>query len=147
VNGYDVAGNMTSNGSAAYTYDAENRLINAGGYTYSYDGDGNRVKKTNGSTGTIYWLDAGGQVIDEANLAGTMQNEYVFFGGKRIARRDVPTGHKHYYFSDHLGSASVVTSDLGVIQEESDYFPYGGEIAITNGDPNNYKFTGKERDA
>jgi RHS repeat-associated protein len=86
-------------------------------------------------------------VIDEANLAGTTQNEYVFFGGKRVARRDVPTGHKHYYFSDHLGSASVITSDLGVIQEESDYFPYGGEIAITNGDPNNYKFTGKERDS
>jgi RHS repeat-associated protein len=86
-------------------------------------------------------------VIDEANLAGTTQNEYVYFGGKRVARRDVPTGHKHYYFSDHLGSASVITSDLGVIQEESDYFPYGGEIAITNGDPNNYKFTGKERDS
>src|SRR5439155_4892993 len=112
----------------------------------SYDGDGNRVKKTNGSIGTIYWRDASGEAINEANLAGTMQNEYVFLGGKLVARRDVPTGHKHYYFSDHLGSASVITSDLGVIQEESDYYPYGGEIAISNGDPNNYKFTGKERD-
>jgi RHS repeat-associated protein len=145
--GYDAAGNMTSNGSASYTYDAENQLITAGGYTYSYDGGGNRVKKTNGSSGTIYWRDASGEVIDEANLSDTMQNEYVFFSGKRIARRDVPTGHKHYYFSDHLGSASVITSDLGVIQEESDYYPYGGEIAITNGDPNTYKFTGKERDS
>jgi RHS repeat-associated protein len=41
----------------------------------------------------------------------------------------------------------VITSDLGVIQEESDYYPYGGEIVVTNGDPNTYKFTGKERDA
>ena len=156
LNGYchDAAGNLGFNApcpvpynNPTYTYDAENRLITTVGYTYSYDGDGNRVKKTNGSIGTIYWRDASGEAINEANLAGTMQNEYVFLGGKLVARRDVPTGHKHYYFSDHLGSASVITSDLGVIQEESDYYPYGGEIAITNSDPNNYKFTGKERDA
>ena len=145
--GYDAAGNMTSNGNASYTYDAENHIISAGGYTYSYDGDGNRVKKANGSAGTIYWRDASSEVINESNLAGTMQNEYIFFSGERMARFDVPTGHKHYYFSNHLGSASVITSDLGVIQEELDYYPYGGEIAITNGDPNNYKFTGKERDS
>ncbi len=41
----------------------------------------------------------------------------------------------------------MITSDLGAIQDESDYYPYGGEIPITNGDPNNYKFTGKERDS
>jgi len=52
-------------------------------------------------------------------------------------------------FSDHLGSASVITNATGVMppQEESDYYPYGGEIVFTNGDPNQYKFTGKERDA
>ena len=49
-----------------------------------------------------------------------------------MARRDVPAGHKHYYFSDRLGSASVITSDLGVIQEESDYYPYGGETPIAD---------------
>jgi RHS repeat-associated protein len=53
----------------------------------------------------------------------------------------------HYYFADHLGSADVVTSNLGVIQKESDYYPYGGEIVVTGSDANNYKFTGKERDS
>jgi hypothetical protein len=53
--GYDPAGNMTSNGSATYTYDAENRLTAAGGATYTYDGDGNRVVKMIGTTGTMYW--------------------------------------------------------------------------------------------
>jgi hypothetical protein len=32
------------------------------------------------------------------------------------------------------------------IEQESDYYPYGGERAITAG-PSNYRFTGKERDA
>jgi len=35
---------MTSNGSASYVYDAENRLIATAGYSYIYDGDGERVE-------------------------------------------------------------------------------------------------------
>ena len=50
--GYDIAGNMVSNGSANYVYDAENRLLTTAGMTYTYDGDGKRVKKRAGrSTG------------------------------------------------------------------------------------------------
>lgn len=42
--GYDAAGNVTANGTAHYTFDAENRLASAGGITYTYDADGNRVE-------------------------------------------------------------------------------------------------------
>ena len=35
--------------------------------------------------------------------------KYVFFGGKRVARREA-SGAVHYYFSDHLGSSNVVTN-------------------------------------
>jgi RHS repeat-associated protein len=41
----------------------------------------------------------------------------------------------------------MVTDNNGNIQEQSDYYPYGGEIVISGSDPNHYKFTGKERDA
>jgi len=142
--GYDAAGNMTSNGSAAYTYDAENRLLTTAGMTYTYDGDGKRVKK---SSGPVYWAGMGNDPLNESDLAGTFQKEYIFFNGKRVARRDAD-GSVHYYFSDHLGSASVITNATGAMppQEESDYYPYGGEIVVTNSDPNQYKFTGKERD-
>jgi len=146
--GYDAAGNMISNGTATYTYDAENRLISTAGWTYIYDGDGNRVKKFSGSAGTLYWPDLNGKTLNESSLGATNLHEYVYFGGKRIARIDVPAPLTvSYYFDDHLGSASVITSQSGAIQEESDYYPYGGEIPVTNTDPNNYKFTGKERDA
>ncbi len=53
----------------------------------------------------------------------------------------------HYYYSDHLGSTSVITDNSGAIQQESDYYPYGGEIPVTGGYTNTYKFTGKERDS
>ena len=73
-------------------------------------------------------------------------HEYIFFNGKRAARRDITGNVVSYYFSDHLASTDVVTSTTGTITKEADYYPYGGEIPITGSDINNYKFTSKERD-
>jgi RHS repeat-associated protein len=36
---------------------------------------------------------------------------------------------------------------LGNIRNESDFYPWGGELQFANNDSNHYKFTGKERDA
>ncbi len=80
------------------------------------------------------------------DLSGNINEEYIYFNGARIARVDRPSGAVHYYFSDHLGSASVIADSLGNVELEQDFFPYGA-IAYTSGsDPNHYKFTGKERD-
>jgi RHS repeat-associated protein len=78
---------------------------------------------------------------------GTVQNTYVFFGGQRVARRD-SAGLIHYYFSDHLGSHGVVENATGTACEQDiDYYPYGGvENDYCGTVPQNYKFTGKERD-
>ena len=122
----------------------------AAGYSYVYDGDGQRAKKCTNSgctSGTLYWRNTAGDPFVEAGITGSDTEEYVFFNGKRVARRDISGNAVHYYFAGHLGSADVVSSAAGVIQDESDYYPYGAEIAITNSDPNNYKFNGKERDA
>jgi RHS repeat-associated protein len=141
---YDAAGNMTSDGSLSVTYDAENRIISTNaGVTYTYDGDGKRVKKSNGK---LYWYGTGSDPLEESDLSGTATADYIFFNSKRTARLDLPSATVHYYFANHLGSASVVTSSAGAIQDESDYYPFGGERAVTDTDPNHYKFTGKERD-
>jgi RHS repeat-associated protein len=146
---YDAAGNMTYDATASlsYTFDQENRLTGAGGYTYTYDGDGNRVKKSNTATGTLYWYMTPG-IVAESDLAGNTTSEYVFFGGERVARRDGVNGAGgvFYYFSDHLKTASVITDSAGVIKTESDYYPWGGELQFVNNDTNDYKFTGKKRD-
>ena len=69
-----------------YTYDQENRLTGAAGYAYTYDGDGNRVRKSNGSTGTLYWYMTPG-IVGESDLSGNLTDEYVFFDGERVARK------------------------------------------------------------
>ena len=142
---YDAAGNMINDGIFAYNFDQENRLTSANGYTYAYDGDGNRVKKSNGSTGTLYWYMTPG-VVAETDLSGNNPHEYIFFNGERVARKD-SNGLVYYYFSNHLKTASVITDSSGNIRAESDYYPWGGELQLTANDSNHYKFSGKERDA
>lgn len=135
--------------SGSVIYDAENRVTAVAGVTYTYDGDGRRVKKdqTSGSTDDrLYWYGLAGEVLQETNVTGGLLDEYIFFNGQRVARRRQSDGAVFYFFSDHLGSARVVTNASGTIVEESDFYPFGGERVITDSLDNNYKFTGKERD-
>ena len=159
--GYDSAGNMTSNSSTTYVYDAESRLVWTSGYRYIYDGDGQRVEKcaaatsttpcpTSGTSGTLYWRGTAPDAVAETDLSGNLVESYIFFGGQRIARRDASTKHVHFYFSDHLGTHGVVENATGTVCEQDiDYYPYGGaenDYCSSTSVPQNYKFTGKERD-
>jgi RHS repeat-associated protein len=156
---YDAAGNMTVSGSETYTYDAENRLIATAGTSYVYDGDGDRVEKctegttpgtcASGATGTMYWRGTSSDPQVETDLSGNVLENYIFLGGKRIARRDGSTAAVHFYFSDHLGSHGVVVNATGsTCEQDIDYYPYGGqENDYCPNVAQNYKFTGKERDS
>ena len=156
---YDAAGNVIRNGNTVYTYDAENRLIATTGMSYKYDGDGKRVEKcTAGATpgtcatnavGILYWTGWGNDPLAETDLAGNVLENYIFFNGQRIARREPgSTPTIHFYFSDHLGSHGVVTDKTGsTCEQDIDYYPYGGvENDYCGTVPQHYKFTGKERD-
>jgi RHS repeat-associated protein len=142
---YDAAGNVLSDGSFNYTWDAESELKTAAGLTYSYDGDGRRAQKSNGK---LYWYGATGDILDESDASGNITDEFVFFGGKRIARRNIASGNIYYYLSDHLGSSRMImqTGQTSACYD-ADFDPFGGEHVVTNACPQNYKFTGKERDA
>jgi RHS repeat-associated protein len=139
---YDASGNATSDGAFAHTWDAESQMKTAAGVTYTYDGDGRRVMKSNGK---IYWYGSGGDTLAETDASGNTLNEYIFFGGKRIAM--LPSGSSPlYYLEDFLGTSRVITDSSGVPCYDADFDPFGGEHAYTNSCPQNYKFEGKERD-
>ncbi len=141
---YDNAGNQTADAASAYQWYAAGNLEKAFGVTYSYDGDGNRVMKSNGK---IYWRDPNGQVLDESDLSGNFTDEYVYFGGMRIAHRVVSSNSIYYYAPDALGSSRVIAGSAGTACYDSDFYPFGGEQNHLNTSGSNYKFTGQERDA
>ena len=141
---YDASGNVLADGTNTYAWNAESEIKTAAGVNYTYDGDGDRVQKSNGK---IYWFGAGSEILDESDLSGNFTDEYVYFGGKRIAHRVVSGNAIYYYAEDFLGSSRVMTTSTGTVCYDADFYPFGGERVVTNTCPQNYKFTGKERDA
>ena len=142
---YDAAGNVLSDASFSYTWDAESELKTAAGVTYTYDGDGRRVQKSNGK---LYWYGAGGEILDESDVSGNITDEFVFFGGKRTARRNIASGNIYYYLADHLGtSRMIVQGGQTSACYDADFDPFGTEYIVADTCAQNYKFTGKERDS
>jgi RHS repeat-associated protein len=122
-----------------------------------YDGNGLRVEKFHISSGTcaapqgqvvdaLYWRAVTGQAIAETDGSGNLQNEYVFFNGQRIAQR-AASGSVHYYYTDQVGSTTVLTDGSGNPCYQATFTPYGQEFATQDTCTQNYKFTGYERDA
>jgi hypothetical protein len=79
---YDASGNTANDSTVAYTWDGESQLKTAAGVTYSYDGDGRRTAKVGSK---LYWYGSGGEILAETDGVGNTLNEYIFFGGQRIA--------------------------------------------------------------
>jgi RHS repeat-associated protein len=147
---YDLSGNTQNDGANTYTWDAESQLKSGGGLNYLYDGDGRRVSKTDprfhGNI-TVYWYGAAGEILAETDYKGlTARNEYIFFGGQRIAVLPA-AANPNYYVEDLLGTSRVMTTNTGAVCYDADFYPFGGErTPYTNTCPQNYKFEGKERD-
>ncbi len=77
-------------------------------------------------------------------------SEYIYFDGKRAARRDYQS-NVFYYFADQVGSARGMFevasgSHTATPCFDADFYPFGGEHDFLNSCPQNYKFMGKERD-
>jgi len=149
---YDAAGNLTTSpGAGAVTFDAENHMITAGGLSYAYDGDGNRTWKAPVATPTspnlIYWYGGSGNLLQESDGAGNGQYSHIYFNGQRIKRVEwLRGGWFDHYGYDALGNARFVYGYNGAT-DVSDYYPFGGERAVSSAAGNKFKFTGKERDS
>ena len=153
---YDAARNLMTipgAGGATYVFNAENQMTSTSNASmnYIYDGDGNRVEK---SGSKLYWY-SGSEVLDETDTTGSVTNssfnEYIFFGGNRVARRD-KSNNVFYYLTDQVGSSRVIAEvpsgqNTATMCYDADFEPFGGEHAYTNSCSQNYKFTSKERDS
>ena len=124
---YDAAGNITGDGSTAYTYSDRGRLssvTNAGGTTsYLYNAFGQRVRKSGPAsvvtTGSIdYVYDDQGLLIAEYGADGTMIEQTVYLGRTPVAvlsyngygsSAPTKTTSVYYVYADHLDTPRVIT--------------------------------------
>src|SRR5437899_5455576 len=102
--------------------------------TYAPNAASQPVSAIDAANGKLYWYGMAGEPIAESDAAGTITDEYIFFGGKRVARRNAATGSVYYYFADHLGTSRVIVqAGRTAACYEADDYPFGGErTPITN---------------
>ncbi len=149
---YDANGNMTSDGTNTYSWDAENRLIQitypgSGNNTqFSYDALSRATKIEERTAGSVtstkqhHW--AGLQKREERDGAGTLTNGKLFFAAGEISF--VSGAASNCFFTqDHLGSTREFTSSIGgtfSVQAVYAYSPYGNAVKVAGSNDTNFQF-------
>jgi RHS repeat-associated protein len=149
---YDNNGNTRTNAGAPYFYDAENRLtnFNNGAANYVYNGDGWLVRKTVGSTTTLYLVDdrnpsGYAQTIEEATVSGGMTNvAVVYLLGLDLAAQN-RGGTVSYYGYDGNGNVRYLTSTGATITDTYLYDAFGVELSVTGSTVNEFRYLGERQ--
>ena len=139
---YDANGNLTSDGTRTFEWDAENRMvaINSG---------------TNRSEFTFDGLDRRVRIVEKDSSA-TFRDAQLIWNGTAIAEERLSTGEVNRFFTDgeqhngtaryltrdHLGSVREVTDAAGAIVTRNDYDPYGRLMRISGTEDSRFAYTG-----
>jgi RHS repeat-associated protein len=127
---YDPNGNLTSDGSTTFTYDAENRLISASGAknaTLAYDPLG-RLWQVTGPSGTTRFLYDGDRLVMEYDGSGNVLRSYVHGPGpdEPLAWYEASSGWAvRYLHANHQGSIVAVADANGTPVAINSYDEYG----------------------
>lgn len=141
---YDANGNMTSDGSRTYAWDAENRLIKITEGTKTtdieYDGfhHGTRILERNGATtlSDRRFIWDGNTLVEQRNWTSTTAAQRYFPQGVQQGTT------KFFYTRDHLGSIREVVNNSGSVVARYDYAPYGRRTKLSGTFDSDFGFTG-----
>lgn len=148
---YDTNGNLTSDGTKTYFWNAQNQLVEVKEgttttATFEYDGVGRRTEKVASGVAHVYVYD--GEDIVEERLSGSTTDTIRYYHGtgvdEPLARRNI-SDVVTYYLADHLGSIVQETTSSGAISTTRDYGSWGEPIQ--GGSVSGYSFTGREWDS
>jgi RHS repeat-associated protein len=144
---YDANGNLISDGTNSYTWDARNHLTAISGGTtasFVYDAYGRRVQKTVNGTSTQFLYD-GWNPIQELQGGTPSANLLTGLGIDGRFQRTDSAGARDYLI-DILGSTLALTDSSGTIQTSYTYEPFGNTTISGASSTNPYQFTGREDD-
>src|SRR5512147_28898 len=142
----DANGNLTSDGTKTYSWNALNQLVEVKEgsttvATFEYDGAGRRTEKAAGGITHTYIYDD--EDIIEERISGSSTDTIRYYHGEEI---DEPLARKNaadvvtYYLADHLGSVVQESSAAGAITLEREYDSWG--VLSQGTSTSGYGFTG-----
>jgi len=142
---FDANGNMTSDGTNTYEWDAENRLVKisypgVNNFSqFSYDGLRRNTKNIETVAGSVtsvnqfVWEDF--ERVEARDVSASLTARFYDFG-------EVSSGSSEYYTTDHLGSVREMTSTSGTIDAQYQYQAWGETQKIQGTANSRYSFTG-----
>jgi RHS repeat-associated protein len=130
--GWDLNGNLTSDGFTTFGYDTENRLTSATGAktaTLTYDPMG-RLHQVSNASGTTRFLYDGDRLILEYDGSGAIQRRYVHGAGVDepmvwYEGSSVSSATRRYLHADHQGSIIATANAAGTTLNTGAYDAYG----------------------
>ena len=145
---YDLNGNLTSDGTTSYTWNARNQLAGLSGgvsASFQYDSVGRRRGKTISGTTTNYLYD-GLNLVQELTSGGTpTANLLTGLGIDETLTRADGSGTTTL-LTDALGSTLALTDNSGSVQTSYTLEPFGATTVSGAASTNAAQFTGREND-
>lgn len=145
--GYDANGNLISDGSNEYSWNARGQLAEISGASsaaFGYDPFGRRISKTLGGTTTDLLYD-GSNVVQESVEGSVTANLLTGLEIDQLFSRSTKSGTDSY-LTDRLGSEIGLASGSGEIETTYTYDPFGSTTEAGKASDNPYQFTGREND-
>jgi RHS repeat-associated protein len=142
---YDLNGNMTSDGTHSYSWDARNRLnqIDTGNTaSFTYDPLGRRVTKNILGTSTTFLYDRANAVQEV--IGGTNTANSLAGGIDEYFQRTDSAGSRNF-LTDALGSTVALTDSTGTTQTSYTFEPFGN-TSVSGSTTNSFAYTGRELD-
>jgi RHS repeat-associated protein len=148
----DLNGNLTSDGTFTYLYNARNQLTTAkqGSTTlgaFVHDGLGRRVQKTVSSAVSKFVYD-GWNVVQEKDSKNKIAfNELEGLSLDHVFSRMPASGSASYLLTDALDSTVGLADTSGVVQTSYTYEPFGKTTVSGAANTNPFALTGRENDS
>ena len=140
---FDANGNMTSDGTNTYSWDAENRSLSivypgSGNHSdFTYDGLGRNVKileyTASSLTSTKQFVWCGNGRCEARNASSAITAQYFGYG-------ETISGTSYYWNKDHLGSIREMYASG--LQAQYSYDPFGCVSKIAETVPPDFGFAG-----
>ncbi len=142
---YDLNGNLMTDGTNTYTWNARNQLVAIAGptpATFSYDASGRRKQETISGTTTDFLYDGVNAVQEQTGVA----TSNILIGlviDERFVRSNAT--ETRYLTADALNSTVALADGAGNIQTTYTYEAFGA-TTVSGAATNAYRYTGREDD-
>jgi len=147
-------------GNKSYTYDANGNMISDGTRSFQWDAEDRLVAIIQGTLRSEFFYDALDRrvkVVEKSNDTITTQKTLLWFGNSIAQERDslgsgvnkvysglgfAMGGTRYFYTLDHLGSIREVTDDSQTLRARNEYDPWGGRDKLEGDLDTDFGFTG-----